>query len=73
MEVIRSQRCRKRLVVIQYLVEAQVVLDGVRGVEDGPTGSDNQDKTVESLWVKQRQLAEKFSYAHDPAQLFLIV
>ncbi len=59
--------------VIQYLVEAQVVLDGVRGVEDGPTGSDNQDKTVESLWVKQRQLAEKFSYAHDPAQLFLIV
>lgn len=61
--MIKSQGYRKRLVVIQYLVEAQVVLDGVRGVEDGPTGSENHDKTVESLWVKQRmhtdrQLAE---------------
>lgn len=34
----------------QYLVEAQVVLNGVRGVEDGPAGSDNQDKPIESLW-----------------------
>lgn len=44
---------RKRLVVLQHLVESQVVLDGVRGVKDGPAGSDNQDKTVESLWAKQ--------------------
>lgn len=41
------------LAVLQYLVEAQVVLDGVWGVEDDPTGSDDQDKTIESLWVKQ--------------------
>lgn len=39
---------------MQYLVETQVVLDGVRGVENGPIGSDDQDKTIESLWVKQR-------------------
>lgn len=45
----------KRLVVLQYLVKAQVVLDGVRGVEDGPAGGDNQDKAVESLWVKQSE------------------
>lgn len=43
----------QRLAVLQYLVEAQVVLDGVWGVEDDPTGSDDQDKTIESLWVKQ--------------------
>lgn len=30
-------------------MEAQVVLNGVRGVEDGPTGSDNQDESIESL------------------------
>lgn len=54
MGVIRSQRYRKRLVVLQYLVEAQVVLDGVRRVEDGPTGSNNQDETVESLWNKNK-------------------
>lgn len=41
------------LAVLQYLVETQVVLDGVWGVEDDPTGSDDQDKTIESLWVKQ--------------------
>lgn len=46
------QKRHKRLEVIQYLVETQVVLDGVRGVEYGPTGSDNQDKTIESLWIK---------------------
>lgn len=40
------------LFVLQYLVEAQVVLDGVRGVEDGPTGGDNQDKAVEGLRAK---------------------
>lgn len=32
-----------------YLMEAQIVLNGVRGVEDGPTGSDNQDESIESL------------------------
>lgn len=73
LEVIRSHRYRKSLEVIQHLVEAQVVLDGVRGVEDGTTGGDNQDKTVESLWVKQRQLVETFSPAQDFAQLFLTV
>lgn len=40
--------------MIRYLVEAQIVLDGVRGVEDGPTGGDNHDKTIEGLWAKQR-------------------
>ena len=32
-----------------YLVEAQVVLDGVGGVEDGPVGAEDQDKAIESL------------------------
>lgn len=44
----------RRHVLIPYLVEAQVVLDGVRGVEDGPASGDNQDKTIEGLRVKQR-------------------
>lgn len=47
-----SQRSDEALFVLQYLVEAQVVLDGVRGVEDGPAGGDNQDKAVEGLRVK---------------------
>lgn len=33
----------------EYLVEAQVVLDGVRRVEDGPTGCEDHDETVERL------------------------
>lgn len=51
--MIRSQRYEK--FVLWYLVKAQVVLDGVRGVEDGPAGGDNQDKAVESLRVKQSE------------------
>lgn len=41
-----------------YLVKAQIILDGVRRVEDGPIGSDDEDKAVESLsdqitrWLK---------------------
>lgn len=34
-------------------MEAEVVLDGVGGVEDGPSGSEDQDEAVESLWVEQ--------------------
>lgn len=30
-------------------MKAQIILDGVRRVEDGPTGSDDEDKAVESL------------------------
>ena len=30
-------------------MEAQVVLDGVGGVEDGPVGAEDQDKAIESL------------------------
>lgn len=45
---------RKTQAVIRYLVEAQVVLDGVRGVEDGATGSEDQDEAIESLQVKHR-------------------
>ena len=30
-------------------MEAQVVLDGVGGVEDGPVGTEHQDKAVEGL------------------------
>lgn len=33
-------------------MEAQVVLNCVRGVEDGPTGCDDQDKSIESLQQK---------------------
>lgn len=39
-----------------YLVEAQVVLDGVGGVEDGPAGCDDHDEAVESLRVKRAQI-----------------
>lgn len=35
--------------VLEYLVKAQIVLDGVRRVEDGPIGSDDEDKAIESL------------------------
>ena len=35
-------------------MEAQVVLDGVRGVEDGPTGGEDHDEAVKSLRAKQR-------------------
>lgn len=41
-----------------YLVKSQIILDGVRRVEDGPIGSDDEDKAVESLsdqitrWLK---------------------
>lgn len=41
---------------VAYLVKAQIVLDGVRRVEDGPIGSDDEDKTVESLWDDQKKL-----------------
>lgn len=34
---------------LAYLVEAQIVLDGVRRVEDGPAGSDDEDEAVERL------------------------
>lgn len=37
------------------LVEAQVVLDGVGGVEDGPAGADDQDEAVQSLEVKRNR------------------
>lgn len=47
-----SVKSDEALFVLQYLVEAQVLLDGVRGVEDGPAGGDNQDKAVEGLRVK---------------------
>lgn len=33
-------------------MKAQIILDGVRGVEDGPTGSDDEDEAVQSLWDK---------------------
>lgn len=45
-------------IVQGYLVKAQIILDGVRRVEDGPIGSDDEDKAVESLsdqttrWLK---------------------
>ena len=32
-----------------YLMEAQVVLDGWRGVEDGAISGDHQDKTIQGL------------------------
>lgn len=35
--------------MLAYLVKAQIILDGVRRVEDGPVGSDDQDEAVESL------------------------
>lgn len=37
-------------------MEAQIILDGVRRVEDGPTGSDDEDEAVESLWDDQKML-----------------
>ncbi len=55
-------------------METQVVLNGVRGVEDGPTGSDNQDKTVESLWAKQSKDKDgKQRPANNLGQLSLMV
>lgn len=39
-----------------YLVKAQIILDGVRRVEDGPTGSDDEDEAVESLRDNQKML-----------------
>lgn len=39
-----------------YLVKAQIILDGVRRIEDGPTGSDDEDKAVESLQDNQKLL-----------------
>lgn len=40
--------------VLAYLVKAKIVLDGVRWVEDGPIGSDDKDKAVESLRDDQK-------------------
>ena len=36
-----------------YLMEAQIVLDGVGGIEYGSFGSDDQHKAVQSLSIKQ--------------------
>ena len=52
-------------------MEAQVVLYGVRGVEDGPIGSDDQDKTVESLQVKKKR--KKKAHRQWAETLFLFV
>lgn len=40
---------RQRLLLLSYLMKSQVVLNGVRGVEDGSTGSDDQDESIQSL------------------------
>lgn len=42
-------------------MEAQVVLNGVGGVEDGPAGRDDQDEAVESLRVEQTQIPVRSS------------
>lgn len=44
-----SERRERVRSVLAYLVKAQIVLDGVRRVEDGPAGSDDEDKAVERL------------------------
>ena len=48
----RGQRDR------QYLVEAQIILEGMRGVEDCPICGDHQDKTIQSLWAKHIRAEE---------------
>lgn len=42
-------------------MEAQIVLNGVGGVEDGPAGRDDQDEAVESLRVEQTQIPVRSS------------
>lgn len=42
-------------------MEAQVVLNGVGGVEDGPAGRDDQDEAVEGLRVEQTQIPVRSS------------
>ena len=56
-----------------YLVEAQVVLDGVGRVEDGPVGTEDQDEAVESLererWQTQQQYRGCFYKVSDCHQV----
>lgn len=53
-------------------MEAQVILDGVRGEEDGTTGSDDQDKPVESLEEETQELVSRAAVKRR-ARVFLQV